>query len=102
MADRNAFRKYLGQDSGLADRGEDADLFRSRRRDAADEDERDETVDYETGSRLRSSAEDVAVDDEVIDVKKSGKDLLFHNMISASVAGAARQVEKFFRRLIQR
>lgn len=98
----STFRKFLGQGSQEGSSDEDADLFRrSRRRSSTDDDEREDAVDYEPESRIRNS-EEVEEDEQVIDVKKSGKELLFHNMIAAGISGAARQVEKFFRRLIQR
>lgn len=96
----STFRKFLGQGAQEESRDEDADLFRRSRRRSSD-DEREDAVDYEPESRIRSS-EEVEEDEQVIDVKKSGKELLFHNMIAAGISGAARQVEKFFRRLIQR
>lgn len=102
MTDRNAFRQYLGQGRKEGAEDEDAALFRRSRRPSSDDADDRESVDYDTGSRLRAADGDISEDEQVIDVKKKGKDLLLHNMVSAALSGAARQVDKFFRRLIQR
>ena len=98
----NSFRQYMDQETRSEDADEDTDLFRrSRRRRSEEGDEREESVDYEPGSRRRE-VEEVPDYEQPIVIKKKGKALLFHNIIVRMVQGSAAEIERFFRRLIQR
>jgi hypothetical protein len=104
----NSFRQYLNEGGGGRD--EDAEAFRRSRSTSSLQDQdqdqgcREESISYEEGSRLDRGLDrnvEVLEDEPPIRVNKKGKSLLLHNMISAMLAGGAKQLYIFCRRMIQ-